>query len=256
MTPVSKERPAAAKSFGFQWAARAEGRFEETTLYGLTADQERETFFRSFGIRPEDLKGKLLLDAGCGDGLLLQLISGLGAEIVGVDVHTAITVPYRRCRDLPDVTILQADLLKPCFAPGSFDFVWCEGVIVAMPDPREAFFSVSRLVKPGGRLYMWVYPSERPGAYQRLRDLMIAPYLLPYPLLYGLCQLLACGLYPLYHLKGKGRSLRTLRFDLFDNLSPRYQWRFKEEEFRALFEEAGFTDLRRTGRIGMSGIRR
>jgi SAM-dependent methyltransferase len=242
-----------AESFGFQWQARASGAFETDTLYGLTKEQELSAFFNAYGIGPSDLKGKMFLDAGCGDGTLLQLLSGFGAEVVGMDINASIAC--RHCRLLPDVLILQADLFRPCFQPNCFDFVWCEGVIVHTPDPQKAFRSVSQLVKPGGRLYLWVYPSDRLSIYQRSRDILIKPYVVPRRALVALCYLLAVATLPSFRITGRQRSLRTIAFDLFDNLSPRYQWRYKEEEIRHWFKEASFEDLRVTGHIGMSGRR-
>lgn len=255
MLVSSPEADPAAESFGFQWRARDFGLFETDTLYGLTKEQELSNFFNAYGIRADDLRGKTLLDAGCGDGALLELISGHGAEIVGMDINTSVSVAYRRCKTLRDVMILQCDIFQPCFQRESFDFVWCEGVVVHTPNPEEAFRSVSRVVKPGGRLYLWVYPSDRLSIYQRIRDCLLMPYLIPRPILVAVCYLLALATLPAFRLSGRKRSLRTIAFDLFDNLSPRYQWRYKEEEIRRWFTEAGFEDLRVTGYVGMSGRR-
>lgn len=255
MTVSPVEKGHIAQSFGFQWMARERGRFERDMLYGLTMDQERAAFFNAYGVTPTELKGKTFLDAGCGDGTLLELIAGYGAEVVGIDITTSVTVPYRRCVHLPNVTVLQADIFNPCFSPASFDFVWCEGVVVATPHPIKAFRAVSQLVKPGGRLYIWVYPSNRLSIYQRMRDLLVAPYLIPRTTLLYLCYVLAGCLFPIFRITGRRRLLRTIAFDLFDNLSPRYQWRFTEKDIQRWFSEAGFSDLRVCGRIGMSGRR-
>jgi len=255
MLASSAEADPAAQSFGFQWRARDSGVFETDTLYGLTKEQELSNFFNAYGIRPVDLRGKTVLDAGCGDGALLELISGHGAEIVGMDINTSVSVAYRRCKRLPNVMILQGDIFQPCFQAESFDFVWCEGVVVHTPSPEKAFRRVSRLVKPGGRLYLWVYPSDRLSIYQRIRDGLLISYLIPRPMLVAVCYFLALATLPAFRLTGRKRSLRTIAFDLFDNLSPRYQWRYKEEEIRRWFTEAGFEDLRVTGYVGMSGRR-
>ncbi len=243
----------AAQSFGFQWKTRERGGFEADTLYGLTEEEEHAALVNAYGVRADDFQGKLFLDVGCGDGASLELVGRDGAEVVGMDINTSITVSHRRCKVLENVTVLQVDMFHPCFAPASFDFVWCEGVVVATSEPFKAFQSICRLVKPGGQLYLWVYPSERPSIYQSIRDLLVAPYILPRPILYRLSYCLALCLLPLFRLTGRKRTLRTAAFDLFDNLSPRYQWRYTENEIRKWFTDAGFVDLRVTGRIGMSG---
>lgn len=260
------ERQQIAESFGFQWKARDEGQFEEGTLYGLSPAEELEVFFRAFDITPQELKGKTLLDAGCGDGFLDRLLSKYPAEIIGIDINTSIVKTYEICKSYPNVTVIEADLLHPPFRPHTFDVVWSEGVIVHTGDPKRAFTSLAHLVKPGGKLYVWVYPSDGLSIYQRIRDLLVAPYRFPKPVLLSLSHLLAVPIYVAAKsyavwkrrrgTSGDSRSsVRSVAFSLFDNLSPRYQSRHTVAEVRGWFEELGFSDLKQTGRIGMSGIR-
>lgn len=253
VTPVATE-PAAA-SFGYQWSARDTGGFEVETLYGLAKDEELKAFLNALDLKASELKGKVILDAGCGDGELLSLLGEHGAEAIGIDINTSITIPHDRCRQYPNVTVLQSDVTKPCIRRGSVDILWCEGVIVATSEPQKAFRALSELVKPGGRFYIWVYPSKPLSVYQRIRDWLWAPYRLPLPVLKVLSNLIAVALFPLMHATGRKRSLRTLAFDVFDNLSPRYQWRYTEEEVRSMFRQAGFADLRVKGVVGMVGTK-
>ena len=109
----------------------------------------------------------------------------------GIDISDSVSIAERRSRQLPNVTILQADILRPCFATASFDFVWCEGVVIHTPNPSKALEAIGRLVKPGGQLYVWVYPSDNVSVYQRVRDLLVAPDRLPRPILIMLCYSLA-----------------------------------------------------------------
>ena len=253
LTPVPEEP--AAKSFGYQWSARDSGKFETETLYGMDRDEELRTFLKAVGLEASELEGKVIVDAGCGDGELLSLLGEHGANAIGIDINTSIRIPYQRCRKYPNVAVLQSDVTRPCLQRGAADIVWCEGVIVATSEPQQAFEALSALVKPGGRLYIWVYPSKPLSVYQRIRDWLGAPYRLPLPVLKGLSNVIALALYPLMHATGRKRSLRTLAFDVFDNLSPRYQWRYSEDEVRSMFSHAGFVDMRVTGIVGMVGVR-
>ena len=61
-------------SFGRQW-----------NRYDVARDDEDEAVFRiKTGIDPDDLKGKLVLDAGCGGGRYARLVGRHGAHVVGV----------------------------------------------------------------------------------------------------------------------------------------------------------------------------
>lgn len=260
------ERQQIAESFGFQWKVRSQGRFEAGTLYGLSEDDELDAFFRALDIAPTDLKGRTILDAGCGDGFLVRLLAKFPVHVVGVDINTSIDRTYEACRGFPNISVIEADLLYPPLRGATFDVVWSEGVIVCTPDPRAAFASLARLVRPGGRLYVWVYSSERLSIYQRVRDLLVAPHRLPRPVLLFLSYLLAVPIYLAAKPYAAWRrrqgvavdpkpSVRTVAFGLFDNLSPRYQSRHTVAEIRGWFEEFGCSDLRQTGMIGMSGTK-
>jgi SAM-dependent methyltransferase/uncharacterized protein YbaR (Trm112 family) len=250
------QRTAVAKSFGFQWRARGRRLFERQTLYGLSVDDERRNFFQALGIQPEALDGTAILDAGCGDGFLLAALSRYPCELIGFDLSASAELAARRCREFSHVTVLQADLFSPPFPAESFDYVWCEGVLVHTEDPRKGFRVLASLVKPGGRLYVWVYPSERLSIYQRIRDVSRVAHHLPYPLLLLVSYLLALPLGLAQRLRVGARRadpLATIACAIFDNLSPKVQTRHTGGEVRTWFEENGFVDLRQTGHIGMSG---
>ncbi len=247
-----------ARSFGFQWRARAMGWFERDTLYGLSPEEECQDFAERLGIDPATLTGKTVLDAGCGDGFLLPLLGRLSAEVVGLDISSSIEISGSRCRDLSNITVIQGDILSTPFPPETFDYVWCEGVLIYTEDPQKAFGVLSDLVKPGGRLYVWVYPSEQLSVYQRTRDLLKIAHRLPGPLLLALCYALALPLTlarRLLHRRGRSESVRSSAFAFFDNLSPRVQTRHTVADVRGWFGEFRFSELKQTGMIGMSGTK-
>lgn len=247
-----------SRSFGFQWRARRQGFFERNTLYGLSSEAERRGFFEGLGISPEAVTGKRILDAGCGDGFLLTLLAEQPTRIVGMDLSASAQVAAERCQGFANVTVLQADLFAPPFAPASFDYVWCEGVLVHTEDPRQGFRILADLVKPGGRLFIWMYSAERLTIYQRIRDLLRIAHRLPHPLLLFLSYLLAIPVTVAKRLRGGAGTperFGAIAFALFDNLSPRVQSRHTAAELREWFVAGGFSELKQTGFIGMSGTK-
>src|SRR5262249_2133360 len=83
------------------------------------------------------------------------------AVIVGVDLSRAVVAARELTVGLPTVTLVRGDLLALPFASQSFDQIYSLGVLDHTPDPRAAFLSLARLLKPGGRIVVWVYPRER-----------------------------------------------------------------------------------------------
>lgn len=135
------------ESFGVQW-----NRYEV-----IRPDMDVATFHAKTGVYPQELAGKKVLDAGVGGGRYARLVGQAGASLVGLDLSSAVEKARKVCEDLPQVTILQGDLLNPPLAEGVFDFAYSIGVLHHCPDPRRAFGQVARSVKSGGSLAVWLY---------------------------------------------------------------------------------------------------
>jgi SAM-dependent methyltransferase len=148
--------PAQARTkatYGLQW-----NRFRI-----LRPEEDRVTFFNRTGVTSDDLAGAVVLDAGCGMGRYLRVAAGAGAVVVGLDLSESTRAARELTADLADrVLVLRGDLLRPPLAEGSFDLIYSIGVLDHTPDPRRAFLALARLLKPGGRIAIWVYRKERP----------------------------------------------------------------------------------------------
>ena len=141
-----------AESFGRQW-----------NRYDVARGEEDEATFQvKTGVAPADLAGKLVLDGGCGGGRYSRLAGSHGARVLGVDLSAAVDKAASLCAGLPDVCIVQADLLDLPLADAAFDMVFSIGVLHHTPDPRRAFAQIARKVKPGGRLAVWLYRKNTP----------------------------------------------------------------------------------------------
>jgi len=137
-----------ADSFGYQWQA-----FSRTQLQPEISERH---FRKKMGLRPEDMKGKLVLDVGCGMGRFAEVATRWGARVVGVDLSAAAEVAARNLADR-DFVAFQADVMALPFAPESFDCVYSIGVLHHTPDCEKAFKNLPQYVKPGGSLAVWLY---------------------------------------------------------------------------------------------------
>ena len=134
-------------SFGAQW-----NRFDV-----VRDEEDRRVFEVKTGVRLDELSGLRVLDAGCGGGRYSRLAALAGAEVVGADQSTAVEKAAEVCRDLPTARFLQADLKRLPLEAGSFDLVFSIGVMHHDQDTRTVFDAVSQMVRPGGRLAVWLY---------------------------------------------------------------------------------------------------
>jgi SAM-dependent methyltransferase len=142
-------------TFGFQWNRFAGTQLDSRT--GLAVSRER--FFRQTGWKPTDLEGRLVLDVGCGAGRFAEIVLADAGKLVAVDFSSAVEA----CRanlsaQSMNLLALQADIHHLPLRAGSFDFIYCFGVLQHTPDPASAFAALPKLLKPGGRLAIDVYP--------------------------------------------------------------------------------------------------
>lgn len=110
-----------------------------------------------------------MLDVGCGVGQKLRMMATHSTgQVFGFDLSTAAVHAYRNTKDLPNVTVAQADVFHPPFRPDQFDFVISDGVLHHTPDTRKAFHSIVPLAAPGGTVAIHVY--KRMGPLREFAD--------------------------------------------------------------------------------------
>jgi 2-polyprenyl-6-hydroxyphenyl methylase/3-demethylubiquinone-9 3-methyltransferase len=96
-----------------------------------------------------DLGGRLVLDAGCGGGLVARELAAAGAEVVGVDRSRGSLGVARRAVG-GHFRPAQARLERLPFADGSFDVVVAADVLEHVPDLPAAVAELARVLAPGG----------------------------------------------------------------------------------------------------------
>ncbi len=142
-----------AASFGLQWNKFARTQLDSTTGTELT----RRRFLAQSGWTERELRGALVLDAGCGSGRFAEIALDLGAEVVAIDYSSAVDACAQNLAGRDRLHVVQADIYALPFAPERFDFVYSFGVIQHTPDVQRTVASLVRQVRPGGRLALDVY---------------------------------------------------------------------------------------------------
>ncbi|MFZ2541348.1 MAG: bifunctional 2-polyprenyl-6-hydroxyphenol methylase/3-demethylubiquinol 3-O-methyltransferase UbiG [Gallionella sp.] len=102
------------------------------------------------------LAGKAVLDVGCGGGILSESMSGLGANVTGIDLsdkalqvaklhllESGKQVEYRNIA-VEELAVEQ---------PEHYDVVTCLEMLEHVPDPHSVIAACAKLAKPGG----WIF---------------------------------------------------------------------------------------------------
>lgn len=95
--------------------------------------------------------GDVLLDVGCGDGLIGLGALDRGAEVIFSDVSEAL---LEDCRAIAGdrARYLVGSATELPLADGSVDVVTTRSVLIYVADKQGAFDELARVLKPGGRL--------------------------------------------------------------------------------------------------------
>lgn len=251
------------ESFGYEWLR-----------YPGSRPVDEPTFLEETMIPRGEFDGKLVLDAGCGMGRYSAVARSFGAEVVAADMSDSLIRVAERARTDPKLHPVECDLLKPPFKKGVFDLAYSQGVLHHTADTASAFAAVAALVKPGGKLSVWLYGKAgrfadfatnpiRPGREWIVEHRRLAWWIvlarhcvsdlvrffttrLPIPFVYAAC-------YPLTVL-GAVPGLKYLTFSVdpdfqarlienFDWISPPYQWHHTKEELQRWFWDSGYETL-------------
>lgn len=96
------------------------------------------------------------LDLGCGGGILSESMAKLGANVTGIDMG-AEPLNVAKLHSLESgVKVDYIQSTAEDFAqsnPESFDVVTCMEMLEHVPDPASVIEAVSKLVKPGGKVF-------------------------------------------------------------------------------------------------------
>ena len=238
-----------AASFSYEWTVHA-----RTQVDNERSQESAVTFTEKTGLTEADVKGKTVLEVGCGAGRFCDVVARWGGRVVGIDLSYAVESARANLLGYAIPGIAQADVFSLPFRDGVFDIVFSIGVLHHTPDARRAFLQLPRLVAPAGCLAVWVYSAHSSLSYKFSDLWRKATVRMPKRLLYTLCHV-AVPLYWVYRVPLLGKVLKILLpfsphpnwrwriLDTFDWYSPTYQSKHTYPEVAAWYREAGFQNI-------------
>jgi len=239
------------RSFSFEWNVH-----KKTQLDSFRNDRSSEDIFRQkTGLTPDDVRGKLVLDAGIGAGRFSDVLVSWGARVVGIDLSYALEAAAENLGHLPQMLICQADIGRLPFRAETFDYIVSIGVLHHTPDTKRYASFLPRFLKPGGELAIWVYPDE--GDYLTRRVWIPFTSRIPQTVFYKFCRsfvpwahrhpdsTLVRFIRMVFPFSAQGLGLDNDVLDTFDGYSPRYHGVHSPAEVEGWFKEFGLVDVRR-----------
>jgi arsenite methyltransferase len=153
------------ESFAYKWSRTPDYAHEQATK-----SNREQWYFERFGFKRGDpdvrdflRTARFVLEAGTGTGVDTDLLArNFDGVLFGVDISSAIDLAYERLRHRERIVLLQADIGQLPFRPDFFDVVSCDQVLHHTPDPPAYYKRLVRVLRPGGRMLLYVYRIKGP----------------------------------------------------------------------------------------------
>jgi len=224
--------------------------------WGQDIEFRKNLFLKGMDVPREALKDKLILDAGCGSGLLsMEMAKSFGMEVIGLDLAFGIEQAFAKNKN-PFLYFVQGSVLTPPIRSHICDYVYCCGVLIALPDTKEGFTALVRCLKPKGRYFTWHYhPIDRTHHPRDLYKMSVYNWIrvnitsrLPIKIQYGIYLTMIVPfvikreISNLFAKKKDDRTWREKMQGFVDMFSPVYQNRHDESEVLKWYNELGFVN--------------
>ncbi len=247
-------------SFGLQW-----NRFSQVQLDSANGvPYSKRRFDAELGWTAAEIRGKWILDGGCGCGRFAEIAAQYGGNVIALDYSSAVDAAARNLRGFRNVHFVQGNLLEPPLRRGAIDVAYSIGVLQHTPDPPRALSEILELLAPGGLFGFTIYARRwytRFNAKYAVRHLtrhLRAETVLrlvegSMPVVFPITEVLfsipvARGLFrwliPVANYVEKTEFTREQRYDeavldTFDMLSPSFDRPMTADEVRQVFREHG-----------------
>lgn len=265
-----------AAAFGRQWKAHPRTQLDSDTGVPISRDR----LVRCLGGSLDAVRGKTVLEVGCGAGRFTEILLEAGARVVACDLSDAVEVNAANCGG-PAHFPVQADVLRLPVAQAAFDVVLALGVVQHTPNPEASIAALANCVRPGGLLVLdhytvlprdtWLFRTltalhprsvvrelllRLPGPFDTRAADLVTRVLLPVHRAFwrpgaavGRVRRLLRRASPLsdyydrYSQLGPERLAEWSRLDTHDALTDRYKHLRNPEQIAAALRFAGMTDI-------------
>jgi 2-polyprenyl-3-methyl-5-hydroxy-6-metoxy-1,4-benzoquinol methylase/uncharacterized protein YbaR (Trm112 family) len=157
-----------ASNFGLEWNIHARTQIDK--FNGTTITRDR--FFRETKWDIQAIKRQRILEAGSGAGRFSQVVLDAGAILYSFDLSEAVEANFKTNGQHENLNLVQASIYQIPFKEGSFDKIFCLGVLQHTPDPKKSFMSLIPYLAEGGEIVVDVYAKKNILTYFQARHIL------------------------------------------------------------------------------------
>lgn len=254
---VEKKNRKTRKSFTQEWGLF---NYEKDKVWDADATGMLNRFLQETDETRESLRGKLILDAGCGNGLLNQYIAGCGATILGMDFSQSIERAWQQ-NQFAQALFIQGDVQYPPVSFEAFDIVHSSGVLICTNNTELSFSCIDPCVKEGGKMSVWLYHPRKDFIHNCFNFIRKFTSKLPLRMQYYLYLVTIFPIsYIIKKLKGNPQNSREMMVDILDWFSPEFRWEHRPDESASWFSKRRYSCVKVTTNevfgFNMTGIKK
>ncbi|WP_462248654.1 methyltransferase domain-containing protein [Ferruginibacter sp.] len=231
------------KSFMQEWALYDN---EKDKTWNADAEGILNRFLKETNESIDTLKGKIIFDAGCGNGSLNCLLAEKGITNIAMDFSNSIEIAYAGNK-YRSVFFIQGDVQFPPVAFDVFDIVHCSGVLIHTNNTEVSFDCIEATVKKGGKLSVWLYHPRKNFLHKLFNFIRKFTSRLPLKFQYYLycCTILPVS-FVIKRLKGNKENIREMMVSILDWFTPEYRWEHTHEEAAGWFKKRNYSKVKIT----------
>ena len=146
------------KNFGKQWKDYNTIQIDSFNNFNISKNFLKKIIFSEI----ENLKGKNILEIGCGAGRFTEYLAPISNICVSIDLSSAIY--YNVARKSKNLFLIKADFLK-LISKKKFDVVICRGVLQHTPNPFHSLLKLYEFINKQGVVFFDIYLTPKIGLF-------------------------------------------------------------------------------------------
>lgn len=240
---VVKKNKRTKESFELEWSLFD---YKSDKTWELKGEDLLNRFLAETNETKDGLKGKLIFDAGCGNGQLNQYIAKSGAIVIGMDFSKSIERAYNENQE-ENAHFLQGDIQFPPLRFNQFDIVHSSGVLICTNNTERSFACIETCVKKEGLLSVWLYHPRKNFIHNLFNFIRRFTSKLPLKFQYNLYRFTIFPVsFLVKRLKGNRQNTREMMVSIMDWFSPEYRWEHTHEEAAGWFYKRDYKNVKIT----------
>ena len=194
----------------------------------------------------DEVRGKSVLDAGCGTGIFSIIFANNSAgRVTGIDIsegslQTALSLKEKF--EIQNANFQKEDMLHLPFQDENFDIVWAWGTVHHTTDPFKAIDELIRVLKKGGSILLAIYTRTKlTFIHEIIRKILVRA---PKRTWTALSKIMAFFLTPVvffFKKREKSRKGEKLEELILDWYFVPIRYYYKPKEIKSYLEKKGFT---------------